>query len=183
MSKAADHLLASRAAHRDATNQRRLGNTARAIELLHVALEERYAARRADPKKADPEWLNDALTQPRPGETARRHHRVPGLTVKEVAAMKDAELEVFYRQQIGEIAQPRVRVTDPEVVTPKQWIVTKEGAVDTETGQLVDRGRHAFQLLTFDQRTCTACGQVEELRETKTVEETDAFKQLQKERG
>ena len=141
-----------------------------------TALVQRIRARDLDPQRNDPAWNDDALHPAMPGERARRMMRIPGLTFPEVIAKRDAELEAFYRVQTGETPLERVRVADPEIVTPKQWIVITEGRTQD------CRGRHARQLINFDQRVCQGCGQVEELRETKARADTDAAKQLAKER-
>lgn len=185
MSAVSDLLSKSRAAHKDAKNliAKGLGQSARA--LFQVALKLRLEAREADPDYADESWIEDAKSQPMrgaKGETVRGFHRVPGLTVREVAIHKDAELERYYREQLGEIVRERVKVENPEVVTPKQWIEVQAGKVDPETGKTICNQRHVFQLLAVDQRQCQVCGRVDELRETKAAEETDAFQQLQRER-
>jgi hypothetical protein len=187
MSEISDILSASRQAHAQGRTAANAGRREEAAAFYEVALNRRLEARRADPGRLDPAWIDDAIAPARRDETGKmirgQYHRMPGLTRAEVAAVKDAELEAFYRQQTGEAPQAGVKPDDPEIVTPKQWVIVTAGAVDAETGRLLCKQRHAFQLLTFDQKRCQVCGQVEELRETKALEDTEAFRQLQKEKA
>ena len=177
MTDTAELLTASRNAHQQAKTALRDGNQARAQEQFRMALDARLKARDTDPKRSDPSWLDDALHPKMPGETARRYHRVAGLTVNEVAAQKDAELEGYYREQLGDVAKTVLVTDNPDVIVPKHWVLVKDGLPD-----LCPRG-HRMQLLGFDQRVCGTCQRVEELREMMAVEDTLAHQQLQKEKA
>lgn len=182
MTQTASHLNASRSAHQQAKGAHRAGNKANARELYAAALKYRLAARASDPDHADEAWLEDARHPVMFGEKERRYLRVPGLTVQEVAIKLDADLERFYREQTGEVEPQALRVEHPEVVTPKEWRETKAGAVDEDGVSPCGRG-HRMQLISFDQRVCQICGRIDELQETKAVEDTEAFAQAQKERA
>lgn len=180
-----EYLSASRRAHKSGKAAKQAGRHADALAFFQVALDQRLAARKADPTRTDASWLADALAPPRKDEKSRtsrpQYHRVPGLTLADVVAIKDAELEHYFRVELGDVDQVQAKPSTPEIVTPKQWVTVKAGAVNPETGaSLCPRG-HRFQLLAFDRRACTTCGMVEDLIETKAVEETLAFQQLQKE--
>lgn len=141
------------------------------------ALELRLEAREADPTRQSAEWLEDARqARPNPGEKERRFRRIPGLTLTEVAAKADTEIEAYLRHKLGQSANVAQSIDDPEIVTPKQWVTVKAGAIVEKTGKLLCGARHSWRLLNFDQRTCPGCGQIEELRETLAVEDTLAFK-------
>ncbi len=182
MTDTAMALQASRAGHKQAKASMRQGKTTEAQLLFQTALDYRLQARKLDPERADPAWLEDALVQPIRGVKERHYHRRPGMTKAEVAAAVDADLELYFREQLGEIQNPDLTPREPEIVTPKAWVETKAGAVD-DFGQTVCKMGHRTQLLTFDQRVCQGCGRTEELRETKAREDTEAFKQHAKERG
>lgn len=180
MTETASLLNASRSAHQQAKAAHRAGNKANARDLFAVALEKRLAARKADPTHSDDAWREDARHPSMPGEKERRYLRMPGLTVDEVAAKADADLERYFREQTGDVAPLVIPVPDPEIVTPKAWREAKAGAVD-EFGVTICKQGHRMQLINFDQRVC-ACGRMEELVETKAVEDTEAFAQAQKRR-
>ena len=104
---------------------------------------------------------------------------MPGMTTAEVAAKLDADLERYFREQLGEIDLPRIIVENPEIVTPKQWVMATEGTLD-ENGRTTCKEGHRMQLRNFDQRVC-ACGRIETLTETLALEDTEAFKVAQAE--
>lgn len=176
MTDTAQLLSESRTAHQQAKKEHRTGNVATAAEYFRVALDQRLAARASDPQRADPAWLLDAQHPAMPGEPMRRMKRAPSLALAEIAAQQDEALEHYYRVHLGDVAQPAVKVANPEIVAPKRWQVVNAGQPDLCTRA------HTFQLLTFDSRTCTVCGQVEELVETLAVEDTEAFKAAQVQR-
>ena len=174
MSETVDLLQASRSAHQQAKNALRTGDTAKARECFREALTYRLKARAGDPDRMDASWRNDAIHPKMPGESQRRHLRMPGMTTAEVAAKLDADLERYFREQLGEIDRAVIVVEHPEIVTPKQWVMTVEGALD-EDGRTTCKEGHRMQLLNFDQRVCV-CGRIETLTETVALEDTEAFK-------
>lgn len=180
MSDTADLLHASRAAHQQAKNLLRTGDTDGAREQFRAALTDRRKARLADPDKMDAAWRSDALHPKMPGEASRRHLRMPGMSIEEVAAKVDADLERYFLEQLGEIDRPIVSSEHPEIVTPKQWVETTAGRLDAEGQSLCPSG-HRMQLVNFDQRVCVACGRIETLTETVALEDTIAFKVYQDE--
>lgn len=148
----------------------------------NTALLKRIDARVADPDKTDAAWADDLMSNPiadNTGKVARRVMR--GVSLVE----RDLAIERYYREKLGEVAPVVVssRLKHAEIVTPKQWVVQQEGAVNDQNGQPVCRQAHRFQLLAFDRRACAVCHRVEELRETVALEDTDAFKQRAKELG
>lgn len=181
MMTVATALARSRSDHQAAKLAKRQGHTALARDHFRSALEHRRLARLTDPAYADPSWLTDALAPARKDEKGRtmppQYHRIPGRTLGEVVALKDAELEQYFRTELGQVAQVQAPPEPPEIVTPTHWVLMKAGAPD-----VCPRG-HTFQLLTFDQRTCQTCGRVDALRERIAVTETLAFQQAEKERS
>lgn len=175
MSETADLLQASRAAHQQAKNAQRTGDTEGARARWSEALTFRRKARASDPQRLDASWRSDALHPAMRGEKQRRHHRMPGLTVEQVAAKADADLERYFREQLGEIDRAVIAVEHPEIVTPKQWLETKAGALD-DAGKTPCVKGHLTQLLNFDTRVCQGCGRIETLTETVALEDTEAFK-------
>lgn len=197
MSDVADLLKRSRSAHQAKDYQ--------------TALDLRLEARAADKDKADPEWLEDAVAPKRPGVTGKQYHRIPGLTVREVAAKHDADLEVFYRFKLGEVTNPVLSVqTENPVLVPHQWDVQQSGVTpcfhcghredqhhadpdpmeehcDVEDCTCLGYGpsicKHAFVPTAEKERSCGNCGEVQIAVPTMAVEDSIAFKQLQKEQG
>jgi hypothetical protein len=176
MADVAQQLAQSRQAHQQAKK----ATGANRLALFQTALGWRIAARTADPDRTDPAWLDDAQHPAMAGENTRRLKRVPGLTAAEVAAKQDTDLEAYFRLQLGEGGEPQDKPVDPEIVPPRAWEVAKAGIPANEGDPVCPQG-HSFQMLSFDQRTCRACGQVEELRPTMAVEDTEAFQQHKKE--
>lgn len=179
MSKVSDLLTASRTAHQQARTAQRVSDADQSRALFQSALQLRLDARAQDPDRADSAWLEDAQHPAIQGEPERRFHRIPGKTAAQVAAIKDAELEAYFRSQLEDTPEPIAQVFTPEqvsekVLTPKAWRQTDESTQPCSG--------HRWQLLAFDRRAC-ACGVIEELVETKALEDTLAYQQLMKEQS
>lgn len=180
MTAVAELLTQSRAAHQAA---RAAGKDAAAAEAQwKTALELRLEARRLDPDRTDPSWLEDAVHPRIKGETAKRYHRVPGKTTADVAVDKDAELVAFFLSKLQAEDPAPLEPLTPEgiaarVIVPKRWTPLVPPNPD-----LPPCKPHLW-LEAAGRRTCTACGAHEQLLATTAVEETEAFKQLQRERA
>lgn len=218
MSAVADLLARSRTAHLAARTA--AARNAPADEHWRTALELRLEARRVDEHRFDAAWLEDALHPKLQGDTKRRYHRIPGKTVAQVAAVKDAELVAFFMARLAAPPESPAPLTDGElaakVVIPTAYQVQTPGVtpcgcghtklMHTIVGQA--QGAAPCQSATLDelgaatpcpceayapvpcahqwqigdrQRRCLACDQVDQLVETKALEDTEAFKQLQRE--
>ena len=152
-----------------------------AADYWQAALDLRLDARALDPDHADAAWLEDALHPKMPGERTRRYHRMPGLTAAQVARVKDDELVAYFRDRVNPpAAAAPIALTDQElaakVVVPEEWRVVEKAKKAPCAGQ--------HDWLTLEKtRRCLACKQHEQLTPKKAVEDTEAFKQLQRERG
>lgn len=181
--------------------------TAHKQKNFQVALDERMRARDLDPDRQDPAWLDDALAPPRQGIQGKQYHRIPGKTLPEVAAVHDVELELFYRQRLGEQPNPVMEVSsqlETRVLVPDHWVLQQSGVVncqtcghphdDHEQGGVCEHGEceceaflplgciHAFETTGAKSRRCVGCGQVDHLVPKMAVEETLAYQQAMQER-
>lgn len=165
-----------------------------------TALNTRLDARALDPDRRDPAWLDDALAPPRQGVTGKQYHRMPGKTLAQVAAVKDMELEVFFRGQLNPAPPVENSIQiEKRVVVPSQWSVKSDGVRLCTCGHPDDDHddlhrcvrvdscscedfsplacKHSFETMTDIERRCVGCGELQTLVPTMALEETEAFKQ------
>lgn len=175
MTKAAEHLAESRRAHKAGRGHYEKKRFPEAREQFRLALDARLAARKADPKRVDPSWLED-LRNLHAG--VRWNAEANGALV----ARFDADIERYLRQQIGESVNPASQVdlktlkaTKAAVMVPDAWQVTALGQAPN--------CRHVWNKLDTGHRACVACQQQEVLKPKMAVEDTEAYKQLLREKG
>lgn len=207
-------LRLSRQAHKAARQAIKDGQGAKARALFNVALTHRLDARALDPDHTDPAWAEDAKNLHADIRWVRQS-RAPHATEIETLKRFDAELEKYYRHQLGDSANTHSAVDLDDIAAavrvPDRWQLETAGSTVCETcshpeGQHVADGcaaaifkdgdialcdcpayvasacRHVWQV-TGELRTCAGCEQVERLTPAKALEDTDAFKQLQKEKA
>jgi hypothetical protein len=210
MSAVADLLTASRAAHQSARALLAKGQAA--DELLREALDRRMEARRADPDRVDPAWLEDALHPKMPGEPRRRYHRVPGQSIEAIARSKDQELVAYYLEKLDPAStEPPAPLSDREllekVIPPQAWQTDVAGITACTCGHAAALHRGKLRRCTVQiadgqvcdcpgytatpcdhrwktddtRRVCLECDEQQQLVATKAPEDTEAFKQLQRE--
>lgn len=173
MTKAAEHLAESRRAHKAARGHYEKKRFPEARAEFRAALDARLAARKADPKRADPSWLED-LRNLHAG--VRWNQEADGALV----AKFDADIERYLRQQCGEAVNPQSQVDLKTVKALKAAVMVPDAWAMVQLGQ-TPGCQHVWNRVD-DRRTCVACQQQEELRPKMKLEDTAAYQQLQREK-
>lgn len=197
MTKTAQLLADSRRAHRAGREASKQRDLVSARAQFQQALLLRLDARAGDPGYTDHAWADDLKglhsRKELDRDLGRRLHvkdgdaepegyatpatrQQPGASVVEMLRQADADLEGYYRHQLGEATNrvSRVDTSTPGAVTvPTAWQTTVAGTKDD--------CRCVWQMMNEQHRRCVACGQQQQLRPTMAAEDTQAHQQLQKE--
>lgn len=200
MTKTAEALTAARHAHRQGRDAMKRGLPVQARAAFLVALNARLSARELDPDYADPAWGEDLTSlhsrkefdrdlgrrlHVAEGEREPEGYDAPSRQTGVSLRARDLELETYYRQQLG--SDPNARAdTDPSdllavVKTPDAWVTTSAGVDRFNADGTIVKCQHAMQYLNESYRRCVGCGEQQALQPTMKPEETQAFKQLQRE--
>lgn len=162
MTDVARLLTASRASHKQARKllADKKGDEAKAA--FRSALNDRLDARRLDPGRTDPAWVDDAKNLHAGVRWAREEPKL--------LERFDLELEQYFRQQLGAAVNLDATAKRPDIIPPMRWEVVTLGEVHGHRWRITPAAVNQPS-----ERVCLDCGQLERLMPSMPAEATQAF--------